>query len=359
MPAYIPSADTIPVAWGWFQFLLLLTFPLHLLAMNAMVGGLAIGLVQQFRGGATAAKLAHRIAIVLPLIIAFTVNFGVAPLLFLQVLYGQFIYTSSILMGMFWILVVPVLIIGYYLAYLYDFKFDRLGSAGKWLGLLVLLILLCIGYFFSNNMLLMSLPDQFSQYFQHRDGSLLVSGLKEFGPRYLHMMAGALAVGGLFVALLGKYRAAGNPELADHAASIGLKTFFYMTLVNTAIGTWYLVSLEKDNMMLFMGRDTAATICFLLALVLVVAVLVFSYKKNLVATLAGAVILVYLMSFLRAWLRTDLLADYYHLGQLQVDPQYSSMLLFLFCLIAGIICVGWLISKTVGALTQSNLDQQK
>ena len=44
MPAYIPSADTIPVAWGWFQFLLLLTFPLHLLAMNAMVGGLAIAL---------------------------------------------------------------------------------------------------------------------------------------------------------------------------------------------------------------------------------------------------------------------------------------------------------------------------
>ena len=37
MQAIIPSADTIPAAWGWFQFLLLLTFPLHLLAMNAML----------------------------------------------------------------------------------------------------------------------------------------------------------------------------------------------------------------------------------------------------------------------------------------------------------------------------------
>ena len=42
MQPFIPSADTIPVAWGWFQFLLLLTFPLHLLAMNALLGGLLL-----------------------------------------------------------------------------------------------------------------------------------------------------------------------------------------------------------------------------------------------------------------------------------------------------------------------------
>ncbi len=47
----------------------------------------------------------------LPLVIAFAVNFGVAPLLFLQVLYGHFIYTSSILMGIFWISIIPALII--------------------------------------------------------------------------------------------------------------------------------------------------------------------------------------------------------------------------------------------------------
>ena len=111
MQPIIPSADTIPVAWGWFQFLLLLTFPLHVLAMNAMVGGLAIGVVQHFRGGDSRRRLAHRIAIVLPLVIAFAVNFGVAPLLFLQVLYGAFFYTSSILMGVPWLLLVAVLMV--------------------------------------------------------------------------------------------------------------------------------------------------------------------------------------------------------------------------------------------------------
>ena len=350
MQPFIPNADTIPVAWGWFQFLLLLTFPLHLLAMNAMVGGLAIGVVQHFRGGDNRTLLAHRIAVMLPLVIAFAVNFGVAPLLFLQVLYGQFVYTSSILMGLFWISVIPILIIAYYGAYLYDFKFKGLGSAGKWLALAVLLMLFCIGYFFSNNMLLMTLPERFSDYFQHRDGSLLVSGQTEFLPRYFHMMAGALAVGGLFVALLGRFRAKDNPELAEHAASVGMSTFFFMTIVNAGLGTWYLISLPKQQMLLFMGRDLAATACFVLALLLVAGVLVSSFRKQLVVTLSGTVLLVYLMSFLRSWLRTDLLAEYFNLTQLQVVPQYSSMILFLVCLVGGVVCIGWLIAKTVEAI---------
>lgn len=350
MQPIIPSADTIPVAWGWFQFLLLLTFPLHLLAMNAMVGGLAIGVVQHFRGGDSRRRLAHRIAIILPLVIAFAVNFGVAPLLFLQVLYGHFVYTSSILMGLFWIAVVPILIVAYYGAYLYDFKFKGLGAAGKWLALAVLLLLFCIGYFFSNNMLLMSLPERFSEYFQHRDGSLLVSGQSEFLPRYLHMMTGALAVGGLFVALLGRFRAKAAPELAAHASAVGMKTFFFMTIVNVGVGTWYLTSLPKQQMLLFMGRDLAATICFIIALLLVIGVLVSSFRQRLMTTLIGTVVLVYLMSFLRSWLRTDMLADYFNLSQLQVAPQYSSMFLFLICLAGGVVCVGWLIAKTVNVL---------
>lgn len=65
-PLIIPQPDTIPVGWGWFQFLLLLTFPLHLLAMNAMLGGLAIGIIQHIKGGTLQKQLAHRIAIAPP-----------------------------------------------------------------------------------------------------------------------------------------------------------------------------------------------------------------------------------------------------------------------------------------------------
>ncbi|MBE0585084.1 MAG: hypothetical protein IH612_15155 [Desulfofustis sp.] len=350
---YVPAADTIPVAWGWFQFFLLLTFPLHLLAMNAMLGGLAVGVGQQFIGGAVRDRLAHRLAIALPLVIAFAVNFGVAPLLFLQVLYGQFMYTSSILMGVFWIAIVPLLIIAYYGAYLYDFKFSRLGGAGKWIGLAVVLMLLTIAYFFVNNMLLMSLPESFAGYFQHRSGTMLASAEPVFLPRYLHMVVGALAIGGLFVALVGQFRGDQDGELAVHARAVGMKVFFRLTLVNICLGIWYLLSQERDTMLLFMGGNRGATAVFSLALLLIVAILVVAYQRRLWLTVGGVVLLVYLMSFMRAWLRSDYLAGIFRLDQLVVVPQFSPLIFFLVTLLGGSIVIGWLLKKAAAALVGS------
>jgi len=342
----IPQADMIPVSWGWFQFLLLLTFPLHLLAMNAMLGGLAIGIVQHFKGGEVQKKLAHRIAIALPLVIAFVVNFGVAPLLFLQVLYGQFVYSSAVLMGIFWISIVPILIIGYYGAYLYDFKFKSLGMFGPVIAVGVFGLLLVIGFFFSNNMLLMSLPERFSEYFSHKNGTMLVVDHVTFWPRYLHMMCGALAVGGLFVGLLGRFRKKADPELAQHSERLGLTTFFVLTLVNVLFGLWYLLSLPKKQMMLFMGGNIGATLVLLIALLTVVGALVVAYKRRFWLAFFHAVLIVVLMTFLRSWLRSDYLSNYFTLDQLQVLPQYSPLIMFLVTLVGGLVCVGWLIKKT-------------
>ena len=346
----IPSPDIIPLGWGWFQFLLLLTFPLHLLAMNGMLGGLAIGLGQHLLGGQVRKQLSHRIAVALPLVIAFVVNLGVAPLLFLQVLYGQFIYTSSILMGMFWILIIPALIVAYYGAYLYDFKYARLGGAGIVVGTTTFVLLLSIGYFFSNNMLLMTLPAQFSSYFSHLSGDYLVSSHSEFLPRYFHMICGALAVGGLFVAVLGRFRARENPELATHSLRLGMSLFSWLTCLNLGVGSWYLISLERETMLLFMGGNLLATVCFVIALGLAVMVIVTGFKRKLFVTIAATTTLVYLMTFLRAWVRSSYLEDYFKLGDLQVVAEYSPFIFFLVTLAAGIVCVTWMLRLTFLAL---------
>lgn len=348
--ALIPTPDTIPVAWGWFQFLILLTFPLHLLAMNAMVGGLGIGIVQQFMGGQTRDGLAHRIAVALPLVVAFVVNLGVAPLLFLQVLYGQFAYTSSIMIGMFWIMVIPILIVGYYGAYLYDFKYYSLGKAGVWLAAIVFILLLIIGYFFSNNMLLMTLPKKFSYYFYHMDGTMLVSDNVQFLPRYLHMMCGALAVGGLFVALLGRFKAMEHPDIAEHSLRVGMNTFSWLTCLNVGFGVWYLLTIERQTMMMFMGGNMWATVCFIGALLLLAHVLVAGFRKKLWSALGGLVALVYLMSFMRAWVRSDYLKEFFNLGQLEVVPQYSPLVFFLVVLVLGGWCISWMLKLTASAL---------
>jgi hypothetical protein len=349
-PLLIPQPDAIPVNWGWFQFLLLLTFPLHLLAMNAMLGGLAIGLAQQINGGELGKKLAHRIAVALPLVIAFVVNFGVAPLLFAQVLYGQFLYSSSVLMGVYWILIIPILILAYYGAYLYDFKWKRLGSAGVWLGTLVLVMLLIIGFFLSNNMLLMVSPERFSEYFGSRGGNILATSQAELWPRYLHMVTGSLAVGGLFVGLLGRFRKNDDLQLAAHADRVGLKTFFYLTLVNVVVGFWYFMTLPGRHMMLFLGGSAGATICFLVALLLALGALWASYRGRFWLTFSHAVSLVVLMSFMRSWLRSSYLSDVFTLDQLKVVPEYSPMVFFFVTLVAGLLCIGWMLKKTAEAL---------
>jgi hypothetical protein len=350
-PLIIPQPDTIPVSWGWFQFLLLVTFPLHLLAMNAMLGGLAIGIVQHMKGGTLQKQLAHRIAIALPLVIAFVVNFGVAPLLFVQVLYGQFLYSSSVLMGVFWILIVPILIIAYYGAYLYDFRFTKLGSAGPVVAVLVFSLLLVIGFFFSNNMLLMATPEQFGEYFSHKSGTLLSFGQPGFWPRFLHMVLGALAIGGLFVALLGRFRKSVNPDLARHAEQVGLSSFLFLTSCNVFVGFWYLLSLPKELMMLFMGGNVGATIFFCAALLLVIGVLVAAVKRKFWLTFYHAMGLVVVMTFLRSYLRSGYLKDVFTLNELQVVPQYSPMIFFFVTLLAGVVCLVWLIKKTRDAFT--------
>jgi len=114
----VPTPDAIPVPWGFFEFLLILTFFAHILLMNAMIGTAFIAMVREIRTPLTAPPPCRDIAGKLPYTIAFAVNFGVAPLLFLQVLYGHFMYTSSILMAAYWLSIIGMLILAYYSAYL-------------------------------------------------------------------------------------------------------------------------------------------------------------------------------------------------------------------------------------------------
>lgn len=349
----IPYADTIPVSWGWFQFLLLLTFPLHLLAMNSMLGGLVLGVIQHIRGGLLQKQLAHRIALATPLVIALVVNLGVAPYLFVQVLYGQFIYTSSILLGVCWILIVPLLILAYYGAYLYDFKFNRLGGLGIVVALFCCLVFITIAAFFSSNMLLMSIPGLFGRYFGHMDGSLLMFSHPTFLPRYLHMVLGALAVGGLFVALLGRFQAERDRDLEKHALEYGMRAFLLFTAVNILVGLYYLMVLPREQMLLFMGRDIGATVAFAIGLLLTVGVMITAWKRKLWLTIAHAVALVYVMAFMRSWLRSGYLHDVFTLDQLQVVPQYSPMIFFFVTLLFGLACLGWLWRKTSEVLAST------
>ena len=341
----IPTPDAIPVPWGYFQFFLLLTFPLHLLFMNAMLGSAVVALFQHFRKNPQAKKLAHWIGVFLPITVAFAVNFGVAPLLFLQVLYGHFVYVSSVMMGVFWISMVQLLILGYYGTYLYDFKFKSLGGRAPFILMGSILIFLFIGFMFSNNMTLMLHPERWIAYFSDRSGMFLNTADEILWQRYLHMVTGALAVGGLFTALISLFKHRRDPELSKYGVQVGMQTFFRLTLLQVVVGLWYFTSLDADMMMSFLGRDTMPSLIFVTAMGLVICVLWSGWQQRPVLSLITVTALLYCMSFMRDMIRTAYLKPHFDVSQLPVNPEYSPLIFFVVTLIGGVVTVFWLIKK--------------
>lgn len=347
MNPLIPTPDTIPVAWGWFEFLLLLTLPLHLLCMNMLLGFSGISLYSRLRGDDASRRLAFELARVLPFLVAFTVNFGVAPLLFNQVLYGQFLYVSSILMAAFWLAVIPLLIFAYYSIYLYDFRFRSLGRAGAIFIGLALLAIVLIAFIFTNNMSLALEPVRWTAYFRNASGTLLNLGDPTLFPRFLHFVVGGFAIGGLAVAVFARFWRQRDSQVAELASRIGMQTFTYLTMAQVLLGMWFLMSLPREIMLLFMGRNMLATAVFVVALVLTVVVLVTGLRRKIGLTAGLAFVLLFLMAVLRDLARIAYHAPFFRAETLQVVPQYSPMVMFFVTLIAGLICIGWMIRQVL------------
>jgi len=353
MNTLIPAPDAIPVSWGYFKFLLMLTFPLHLILMNSMLGSAAIALYACLKGDETSKRLAYELAKVIPFLIAFAVNLGVAALLFLQVLYGHFFYTSSIVMGAYWIAVIPLVLVAYYSAYLFDFKFSSLGKGAVALVSLSLFIFLGIAFLFSNNITFMLDPEAWNVYFANPAGTSLNLGDPVLLPRYLHFIVGGIAVGGLFVALVGKMKRKMASDVRAAAENIGMKVFTFFTGVQVASGFWFLLSLPQDVIRLFTGGDALATLIFIAGFLLALVVLAAGISRKVYAIAVLVVPLVYIMSFMRDSVRSGYLKPHFSPESLQVLPQYSPMFLFFFVLVAGIAPVVWMLRKALGSLPQA------
>ena len=341
----VPMADAIPVDWRWLYFLLILTFVLHLLFMNVMLGSAVIAFAGDLRK--KDAGPSKDISTKLPYTIAFTVNLGVAPLLFLQVLYGQFIYVSSVLMAGYWLSVIGLLIILYYSAYIYDFRFDRMPGARTFFIGLTVILGLGVAFLFTNNMTLMIRPETWKEYVANRSGTLLNLGDPTLWPRYLHFVVASLAVGGLFQAVSAKLRSA----LPNRTQRIdqGMRWFAWATVGQIMIGIWFLISLPRNVMLSFMGAAGLNTAVFIAGLTGAVLSLVFGFTRRVWAAAASTLGTVVLMVLVRDLVRTQFLQPYFHPTDLKLIPQYGPMIVFFVALVLGLVLVAFMLNMAANA----------
>lgn len=255
-PFPIPAADPLllPMPPSALKALLLVTFTLHLMAVNLGVGGSLILAVHAWLGKPQDRDLVRRLAPVLPPAVTFAITLGVAPLLFVQLTYGPFFYTASVLMAIPWLSLIVLLMAGYTLLYRFvgSATSESFRSAS---GILGSLLLLTVGLALVNVTTLSLRPDLWAaQAMASPHGFRMNTADATLWPRYLHMVAAILAVAGLAMAGWGAWR--------DHAYArcVGLRWFILATASQMAWGTWLLLKQPKPVLDLLLDANTAPSL---------------------------------------------------------------------------------------------------
>jgi hypothetical protein len=276
-----PRVDPIPLpAPVWlFKLLEMLTVTLHFLAVQLLVGGLVIGTVWAFWARWTkrpavadsAGVIAHR----LPILMTYVINLGVPPLLFAQVLYGRAIYTSSILIGTWWISVIFLLLAGYSLIYVMASRAKR-GKGWGIVGLVALLIVAKIAFIYSSNMTLMIRPEVWVQMYQKDAlGLHLNRGDPTVLPRWVFMFLGGLTAGGVGLMFLGLKRAL-RAQTTEFLRRWGARLAAAGIVAQAGVACW-VISVQPSGLRIALGQNTVYLVCTLSWLGLGAALAVVSF----------------------------------------------------------------------------------
>jgi hypothetical protein len=356
----LPAPDPLPLpAFPWiFLFLLYLTFTLHMLAMNLTVGGAALLVTASFSRSERMGRFRSFLSRFLPISLAFTITLGVAPLLFIQVLYGRLFFTTSIIMGWWWLALLFLLVFAYYGLYLVQLRPDNSGFVGRAVPIISLAALFLTALILTMNFKLFY---RFGEWFDFgKSGSggwFLNLGQPQVIPSWLAHLTVSLALGGFLLVLHGWARKSKNPEYAAWACRFGGVWFAVFVLLHLIATVWLLwnVSEELGGMNLLSGAYLGSLIIagfsayFLAGLAMLWTAVRKSYGRPVVLTAflipAGTTA----MTLRRAEFRTRILSglEGFDIGKMEVAPQWDTISIFAVLLVVGLAVVAWMAWATI------------
>lgn len=357
-----PQVDPIPLpAPVWlFKVLHIVTLALHFISVEMLVGGLLVATWLSLYGrlgrGTSAGTLRLNAASImarrLPIVVTYVINLGVPPLLFAQVLYGRALYTSSVLIGVYWIAVIVILTLAYWLLYQFSAQAEK-GRMAWPLGLLAWIMIASIAKIYTTNMTLMLRPEVWNQMYS---ASAVGIHLPPYDPtkfpRWAFMMVGGLVFAGLWMIYL-----SGRKNLATdvraYLSGIGGKLAVVMSVALVALaikvaGAQPEVVRQGLSGTLFYQ---AAAYAWMGGIALVVLM---GLWTGLARTTHGgpgwlalilALVLSLSMTSYRDGIRDLTLSSKgYDVWNRAVETNWSVVILFLVLFVAGLGAVAWLIS---------------
>jgi len=324
----LPNYEFLSAPIQLITVLHLLTLSLHFLAMNLLLGGVIIVLIAGIRKQWDDPTLVKFVKL-FPVAMAATITLGIAPLLFLQLVYHRQVYAAAIVSGWFWLLVPAVALVVYYLLYRTSLKGDRTGKLSVPALLVALAGLLYISLVYSSVLAMAERPKLIHElYAQDQSGWVWNPAIGSYLLRWLHMILGALAVGGYWIGAIGK-----NSPVAYQTGKR-----FYVTGVAVAAvaGSAYLMTvpgLMQTRAIWVLGVGILSTL----------GSLHLFFKKKF--CLSGMLLLgsMLTMVYARHMVRLLRLADTYRPDSMRFMPQWGPFGMFLICFVVVLVVVAYMV----------------
>jgi len=312
----------------------LVTLTLHFVAMGATFGGLGALLLVRVPSGETSPG-ARRLIRLLPSLMAATVTLGVAPLLFLQLVFHRQAYAAAIASAWLWLAVPAAVLVAYLLLYSSAWRVG-VSEGGSTLGAsawVAFTLLAFVALVYSSVFTLAETPGAIVATWSVDPSGLAINpDLARWLPRWLHMVAGALVVGSFALAVFGR----DDEKLFPAARNLCLWSLVGAILLGVAT----LAGLG-DGIAAYMR--SAAVWWMLGSFALSLGALHFLFRRRFVAS--GALLFVSLFAMVanRHVARLVALDGTFDPRTLPVRPQWSVFALFLVCFVAMLAVGAWML----------------
>lgn len=328
----LPDYEFLSAPLWLITALHVLTLTLHFVAMNFLFGGVIIALYASIKRRWDHPTLLKFVRL-FPTAMAATVTLGVAPLLFLQMVYQRQVYSAAIVSGWFWLMIVPVVIVAYYALYHASINAEKSGKVSKAPLILALIGLVYVSICYSSIFSMAETPSLMQRlYAQDQSGLQWNPEVGHYALRWLHMMLGAITVGGFFVGMIGR----NEPE----AYRIG-RLFFAGGMVFASVaGIAYLLSLH-EYLAAFM--HTPAIWALTIAIVLSLGSVHFFFVKKFPASGLMLFLSMIGMVYSRQIVRNLHLSDTFDPTAWRIATQWSPLVLFLVCFVIALGVIVWLL----------------
>jgi hypothetical protein len=335
MPELIPAPEPLglPVPLWILVGFKAFGFFVHLIFMNLWVAGLPTALCLLKSKPRAAERLLHA----LPFFMAFGINAGIVPLLFLQTIYPQFFYPATILQAWFWFLIIPLLLVAYYAVYLASFGKFRVAAT-----LTATVLLYLIGMMFSSAMTLTANPQAWPKIFLASQQGGAVHGFYLYFDR--EVILRFLLVVGMAFGTLAAYAALDASWFAKDETykqeTRNLALLYLLGVVVYGVGAIpYAPSVTGKLPTVWIGAAGTGL------LIGAAAALSYRQKPNRVAAaaLAATQSLVLLVNVIaRQWVQISELSRWYDASKMPVRGEWGSLALFLATLLIALALLIWI-----------------